>query len=74
METTFEFTAYNTETQYGYGTEAEATLYLDWLNKGREINLYQMAKSDITDEQADTLAINLRENLAELDLIDDSPT
>lgn len=74
METTFEFTAYNTETLYGYGTEAEATLYVDWLNKDREINLYQMAESGLTDEQADTLAINLRDDLADLELIDDQPT
>jgi hypothetical protein len=70
METTFEFTAYNTETLYRHGTEAEATLYLNWLNEDREINLYQMAESGLTDEQADTLAINLRDNLADLDLID----
>lgn len=70
METTYEFAAYNTETIYGYGTEAEATQYLEWLNQGKEINLYEMGVSDLTDEQADTLAINLRENLADLDLIE----
>jgi hypothetical protein len=70
METTYEFSAYNTETIYGYGTETEATQYLEWLNQDKEINLYEMGVSDLTDEQADTLAINLRENLADLDLIE----
>lgn len=70
METTYEFTAYNNERIYGYGTENEASLYLGWLNRDREINLYEMAVSDLTDEQADTLAISLRDNLLDLDLID----
>ena len=70
MEATYEFSAYNTESVYGYGTEAEATQYLGWLNKGREINLFEMAVSKLTEDQADTLAVNLRENLADLDLID----
>jgi hypothetical protein len=70
MEATYEFSAYNTETIYGYGTESEAATYLEWLNSGRERNQYEMAVSSLTDDQADTLAINLRENLADLDLID----
>jgi hypothetical protein len=70
METTYKFSAYNAESVYGFGTESEATQYLNWLNKGREINLFEMAVSDLTDEQADTLAINLRDNLLDLDLIE----
>lgn len=70
METTYEFTAYNTKTVYGYGSEDEAGLYLGWLNRDREINLYEMAKSSISQDEADTLAINLRENLGDLDLIE----
>lgn len=70
MEATYEFSAYNTESVYGYGTENEAAQYLDWLNKGREVNLFEMAVSGLTEDQADTLAINLRDNLADLDLID----
>lgn len=69
METTYEFTAYNTEKIYGYGTENEASLYLDWLNRDKEINLYEMSESNITSEQSDTWAINLRDNLLDLDLI-----
>jgi hypothetical protein len=70
MEGIFEFSAYNSESIYGFGTQAEASLYLDWLNKDREINLYEMAESSMTMEQADTLAVNLLENLQDLDLID----
>jgi hypothetical protein len=62
MEDTYAFTAYNTETQYGYGTENEAQQYLNFLNQDREINLYEMEVSDLTDEQADRLAFNLRDN------------
>lgn len=71
METTYEFTAYNTEVIYGYGSEIEARLYLDWLNRDREMNQYEMALSSLSDEQADILAVNLQENLADLaDLAD----
>lgn len=70
METTYKFSAYNTESVYGYGTESEATKYLNWLNKGREINFFEMEVSSLTDEQADTLAINLCDNLSDLDLIE----
>jgi hypothetical protein len=69
MEGIFEFSAYN-KSIYGFGTQAEASLYLDWLNKDREINLYEMTESSMTMEQADTLAVNLLENLQDLDLID----
>jgi hypothetical protein len=66
METTYAFEAYNTETQYGYGTEDEALKYCKFLNRDRENNCYQVSESDITDEQADTLAFNLRDCLNDL--------
>jgi hypothetical protein len=66
MEATYSFTAYNSEAQYGYGTEAEAYQYLDFLNRDREINLYEMEVSGLTDGQADTLAFNLRDSLNEI--------
>lgn len=59
METTYNFSAHDTESIYGFGTESEASLYLIWLNKDREINLYEMAVSGLTDEQADALDIDL---------------
>lgn len=72
MEFVYKFTAYNTETIYGFGTEEEAITYQDWLNRDRQINLYERAVSELSDEQADTLAINIRENLNDLELIDSS--
>jgi hypothetical protein len=69
METTYEFTAYNSEKLYGYGTEDEAQLYLDHLNKDRDINLYEYEASDLTDDEADPLAFGLRDELLALDLI-----
>ncbi len=66
MEATYAFTANNRETQYGYGTEDEARQYLDFLNKDREINLYEMEVSGLTEEQADTLAFNLRDGLNDI--------
>jgi hypothetical protein len=66
MEATYSFTAYNSEIQYAFGTESEAARYLKFLNRNREINLYQMEISDLTDEQADTLAFNLMDCLNDL--------
>ena len=67
MESIYEFSAYNTELIHGFGTESEADQYLKWLNRDREINLFEMSESSMTMEQADKLAINLLENLADLD-------
>lgn len=36
----FAFKAYNTQTLYGFGTEAEADEYCDHLNEARSINHY----------------------------------
>ena len=66
METTYEFSAYNTESVYGFGSESEATQYLEWLNRGKEINLFEMSETKMTDEQSDTLAMNLRDCLSDL--------
>ena len=70
METTHEFSGYNKEPLYGFGTEREAYLYLNWLNKDLEFNLYEMRVSGLTDDQAETVAFNLCENLADLDSIE----
>ncbi len=69
METTWEFSAYNTESEYGFGTEREARIYLDFLNKDREINWYEMSEAALSDEQAEQLAFNLADGLVELGLI-----
>ena len=66
MEATYEFSAHNNESIYGYGTEEEASAYRDWLNKEREINLYEISVFGLTAERADTLTFNLRDDLAHL--------
>lgn len=70
METTYAFKALYSGTIYGYGTEAEASQYLEWLNQKRETNLYGMSLSDLTSEQADTMAINLLDFLKDMDLVE----
>lgn len=62
VETTYKFSAYNTESVYGFGTTSEATQYLEWLNQNREINKFEMEISGLSDKQAENLAINLSEN------------
>jgi hypothetical protein len=44
----FKFTAYNTQSMYGWGDSAEAERYCDYLNTDREINVYSVY--EITDE------------------------
>ena len=66
MEATYAFTAYNTEAEYGFGSESQAAEYLAHLNKDREINLYEMEVSDLTDDEAENLAFNLADCLNNL--------
>ena len=60
----YEFKAYNTGAIYGYGTESEAEKYCDYLNKGREINVfgYSIAEGEDSDYCDDW------SNLEDLDL------
>ena len=48
----YKITAYNTEARYGWTDDpAVAQAALDWLNKGREVNVYSLeALGDDTDE------------------------
>jgi hypothetical protein len=46
MEAWYAFKAYNSQTQYGYGTATEADQYADLLNRNREINVYAPHKLD----------------------------
>lgn len=52
MEAWYKFTAYNTQSQFGYGTADQAEKYADHLNKSREINVYNAAKVEDADEIA----------------------
>lgn len=40
MEKWHAFTAYNSQAQYGFGTEAQAKKHCDYLNRNRDINVY----------------------------------
>lgn len=42
------FTAYNSQTHYGFGSDAEAAAYADILNRGRQVNVYA---GDIADDE-----------------------
>lgn len=47
----YKFRAYNSQTQYGWTQAAGvAEAACDWLNRGREINLYGM--TELTDAEA----------------------
>lgn len=55
METTYLFSVYNTENHYGYGTLTQAQQYLEQLNNDRDINLCEMEKTFLTDDEAENL-------------------
>jgi len=68
----YEFTAYNTEAQYGWGKESEAAKYCDYLNRDRAINCYQFAELDNAEQlerletRRDESGFNLEDALAEI--------
>lgn len=49
----FEISAYNTPSIYVWGDEHDVDRYVDWLNKGLEINLY--AAGEVPEDQWDDL-------------------
>lgn len=68
MLTLYKFSAYNTQAMYGWGDDTEAAAYCDFLNIGREINVYSY--SEITDEdeiaKRDGDGVNLQDALQEI--------
>lgn len=48
----YEFRAYNSQTMYGWGSEHEAELYCESLNRNREINVYAWHQITDVDEIA----------------------
>jgi len=62
----YEFTAYNSEAIYGYGTESDANQYCDHLNKGREINVYGASVADGEDSDYCDHWNNLEDELTAL--------
>ena len=64
------FHAYNTQTLFGFGTDAEAEKYVDRLNGARSVNHYAVRKAK-NDEAAvlelnDSLGFNLGDEIASL--------
>lgn len=47
MNKLYKFSAYNTQAMYGWGDDAEADAYCDFLNRNRDINVYGW--SEVTD-------------------------
>ena len=60
----FEFTAYNSQAVYGYGTKSEADKYCDHLNKGREVNVYGYGIAPWSNEDYSDDWNNLEDELA----------
>lgn len=48
-ETWWKFTTYNSQAMYGWGSEDEASAYVDHLNDGKDVNLYSYA--EVTDPE-----------------------
>lgn len=57
----FAFRAYNSQTMYAYGTEADAETFADILNKQREINLH--GAYPLTTEEAAELNLDHRDDV-----------
>lgn len=66
------FTAYNSQTHYGFGSDAEAAAYADILNRGRQVNVYA---GDIADDES-ALRLEMGEDIDgfRLDLALDTDT
>ncbi len=69
MENWYEFTAYNSQALYGYGTADEAGAYCAILNRDREVNVYgyQTLNNESAarlDDGDDTDGFNLSDALA----------
>lgn len=61
----FEFRAYNSQTIYGYGSERDASLYEDYLNRNREINHY--GAYSVSKYKAKELRLPYRDDVVDLD-------
>lgn len=70
MLSLYRFSAYNSQTEYGWGTEEEAGKYCDYLNRSREINVYGYREITDVDEimkrDEDGEVINLADALNEI--------
>jgi hypothetical protein len=64
MEHWYAFQVWNGQTQYGFGTEAEADRYVDQLNAGRDINHFVVHRLDAA--QARLLRLEERDDVFSL--------
>ena len=67
----YKFHAYNTQAIYGWGDDAEADAYCEFLNRSREINVYSWTEitdaEEISGRDASGEGVNLADALAEID-------
>lgn len=61
----FAFRAYNTQTEYGFGSENEAERYCDHLNAARENNVY--AAHELSADEAAEFDLDNRDDGFNLD-------
>lgn len=70
MLTLYKFTAYNTQAMYGWGDDAEADAYCEFLNRNREINVYSWIEitdaAEIAKHDANGEGVNLADALQEI--------
>lgn len=70
MNRLYKFTAYNTQAMYGWGDDAKADAYCDFLNRGREINVYSWTEvtdaEEIAGHDANGEGVNLADALQEI--------
>lgn len=70
MNKLYKFHAYNTQAMYGWGDDAEADAYCDFLNRNREINVYSWTEitdtEDIARHESNGEGVNLDDALIEI--------
>jgi hypothetical protein len=60
----YQFAAYNSQAYYGYGCDDEAEFFEDYLNRGRDANLYHRTR--LTDKEAAELRLDDRDDTVNL--------
>lgn len=66
----YAFKSYNSQTLYGWGDDAEADAYCDYLNRKRDINVYSWQQvtdpEEITRKADGQVGVNLSDELLEI--------
>lgn len=70
MNRLFKFSAFNSQTLYGWGRESEASSYCDYINRDRKINVYSFSEiscgPEISRIDSNGEGVNLFEALEEI--------